>query len=76
MIAFGAITFSGCATKLKVIHKALVIPKNCEFVKFTEAEKETITDQVGKKIYLNQHSCILRQQRINAIISAHNEAHQ
>ena len=71
----GAITFSCSSTKYKIIHKALIIPTQCNFEKFNESEKESMTELVGRKIYNNQENCRIRQERINSLINAHNEAH-
>lgn len=74
MIVIGA-TISSCATKLKLIHEPLLIPEQCIFEKFTEKEKDSMIEDVGKKIYRNQQNCRIRQDRINALINAHNDAH-
>jgi len=74
MIAIGVITFS-CTNKLKLIHEPLSIPNQCIFEKFTEEEKTSMIEDVGKKIYRNQQNCRIRQDRIDALIKNHNDAH-
>jgi len=74
MILTGTIIFS-CSTEYKNIHKPLFIPSQCNFEKFTESEKDSMTENVGRKIYKNQNNCKLRQVRISDIINAHNKAH-
>ncbi len=64
-----------CSPQIKLIHKPLTIPPNCLFEKFTDSEIQGMTEKVGRKIYTNQLSCDIRQDRINAIIQAHNKAH-
>jgi len=67
---------TGCCSKqIELIHKPLTIQPNCIFEKFTEKEKELMTESVGRKIYKNQITCKVRQTRIGDIIDAHNEAH-
>ena len=75
LILTGAILFNGCATIVDV-HVPLEIPTNCEFEKFTEAEKDQMLTSTGKKIYRNQESCRIRQDRINSLITTHNELHK
>lgn len=68
---------TGCGTKqIVVIHDPLVIPSQCNFKKFTEEEKDSMTEEVGSKIYQNQERCRIRQVRIDTIIEDHNEAHK
>ena len=67
---------TGCCSKqIELIHKPLTIPTNCIFEKFTEDEKESMSENVGRKIYKNQITCKVRQKRIGDIIDAHNKAH-
>ena len=67
---------TGCCSKqIELIHKTLSIPPNCIFEKFTDSEIESMTENVGRKIYRNQITCTVRNQRINDIIQAHNKAH-
>ena len=75
ILMIGAITFSCSSTKYRVIHKALTIPNQCNFEKFTEHEKGLMTEAIGRKIYRNQENCRIRQERIKANIKAHNESH-
>ena len=75
MILIGAIIFS-CSTEYKIIHKELSIPDQCLFEKFTEIEKDSMVESVGRKIYRNQLNCEIRQKRINDIIFIHNEVHK
>jgi len=68
---------TGCGqTKYRVIHKPLAIPSQCNFDKFTEEEKNSMTQDVGMKIYTNQEGCRIRQDRIEYLIKTHNEAHK
>jgi len=69
------ITMVGCGTKYRVIHKPLFIPEQCIFEKFTQLEINSMIEEVGKKIARNQDNCRIRQVRINALIEAHNQAH-
>ena len=45
------------------------------FEKFTDLEIQSMTENVGRKIYKNQITCKVRQTRIDDIIAAHNKAH-
>lgn len=79
-LVFTAITsmlLTSCASinTVTLIHKPISIPTQCNFEKFTPKEILSITENVGKKIYRNQESCRLRQERIDSIIKAHNKAH-
>ncbi len=64
-----------CSPQIKLIHKPLTIPPNCIFEKYTDSEVDSMTENVGRKIYTNQVSCNIRDKRINDIIRAHNTAH-
>ena len=75
MMMIGVTAFSCSTVKHKVIHSQLTIPTNCIFEKFTESEKQTMRESVGRKIYRNQESCKMRQKRIGDIIAAHNQEH-
>lgn len=81
MILTGMIIFSGCSTvKYRTIHQELTLPHNCIFEKFTPEEKSylgsaPVGDQIGRKIYRNQNSCKVRQERVNKLVIEHNEAH-
>ena len=75
MMMIGVTAFSCSTIKHKVIHSQLTIPQNCIFEKFTESEKQTMRESVGKRIYRNQEACRLRSERINDIIRAHNQEH-
>jgi len=75
LILTGATLYSGCSTTVKV-HVPLGIPSQCNFEKFTEAEKTQMIESTGKKIFRNQENCRIRQERINDIITAHNETHK
>ena len=74
MIAIG-LTTSSCATTVDV-HVPFEIPTQCEFEAFTEAEKDQMIISTGKKIYRNQESCRIRQERIDSLITTHNETHK
>ena len=68
---------SSCTTtKYKVIHKPNVLLENCIFEKFTEEEKDSMIEAVGRKIYRNQENCRIRHERNQEINKAHNEAHK
>ena len=73
---FMIILLSGCgSTKYRVIHKDLTLSRNCMFEKFTEDEKDSMIEAVGRKIYRNQENCRLRQERNDSDLKSHNEAH-
>ena len=74
LIVIGAIISSACSTNVTV-HVPLQIPTQCNFEKFTEAEKDQMPESTGKRIFRNQETCRIRQVRINALIKKHNEAH-
>lgn len=77
MILIGA-TISSCGTKIKYLntHVDLVIPSNCDqFERFTEEEKDSMTEDVGRKIYRNNNACEARQARIDELVEAHNKVH-
>ena len=77
MIVTGAIGFSGCSTTKHIIaHVDLQLESPCVFEKFTESEKDTMTEDVGRKIYRNQQSCLIHQKANYARIQAHNRLHQ
>ena len=68
---------SSCTTtKYKVIHKQNVLLENCIFEKFTEEEKISMIEAVGRKIYRNQENCRIRHERNQEINKAHNLAHK
>lgn len=77
MILIGTITFSGC-NKYVNGHVDLSLPHNCIFEKLTNKQKDylgfgPIGDEIGRKIYRNQNACVVRQERINTLVKAHNE---
>jgi len=76
-ILIGALAFSACSsTKYKIIHVPLELPTPCEYEKFTEEEKAAMSEAIGRKIYRNQKSCIIRNQANSDIITIHNELHK
>ena len=75
-ILIGGIISSCSTTKYRVIHKPITLPDTCIFEKFSEAEKISMVESVGRKIFRNQETCRIRQLRIRALIKAHNEAHE
>jgi hypothetical protein len=68
---------TSCATSTKyiVVHEPLKIKPICIFEKFTEAEKDTMTNEVGSKIYRNQQTCKIKENTAIKDINTHNEAH-
>jgi hypothetical protein len=68
--------FNGCKTQTIIIHEPLAVPSNCIFEKFTEEEKNSMIESVGRKIARNQEACRNRDERINTLIKEHNEAHR
>jgi len=77
MILTGAILSSACSSvKYKNIHVALESDTPCVFEKFTEAEKDSMIEPVGKKIHRNQQSCFIRYDENADMLNAHNQAHQ
>ena len=66
---------SCCSTKYVNIHKDLNLASNCQFEKFSEDEKDSMIEAVGRKIYRNQEVCRLRQERNDSDLEAHNSAH-
>lgn len=76
MIATGAIIFSCSSTKYELIHKPLILLEQCIFEKLTEEEKDSVTNDIGSKIYRNQKNCEIRQERIESNVKSHNEAHK
>lgn len=75
MVLIGAIVFSGCSTQLKIIHVPVDLKDPCLFEKYTESEKDTMSEEVGRKTARNQNACRIRHQRNNDIIKKHNESH-
>ena len=77
MIITGSLIFSACTSTMHIIaHVDLQLESPCVFEKFTESEKDTITEDVGKKIYRNQLSCEIHSKANYARIQAHNNAHK
>ena len=74
ILATGVI-ISSCSSNPVDVHIELQVAEQCIFEKFTEEEKKSMIEAVGRKIHKNQESCRLRNKRINAIIQAHNKAH-
>lgn len=73
ILVIGA-TASSCST-IKMVHVPLDPTPICVFEKFTEKEKDSMTEQVGKKIDRNQQTCLIDRERLYRVIKAHNEAH-
>ena len=77
MVLIGVIISSSCSTtRYRNIHLDLALQTPCIFEKFTEEEKQVMSEPIGQKIYRNQQSCKIRYQKNYDIISAHNEAHK
>lgn len=75
-ILIGAIAFSGCSTTRHIIaHVDLALETPCQFEKFTESEKETMSENVGRKIYRNQQSCKIHYNRNHVMLIQHNKSH-
>ena len=75
MILIGGTVFNGCSTKYAIIHIPLEIDNPCVFEKFTEEEKQAMSETTGRRIYRNQQGCIIRHQKNSAIMQTHNELH-
>ena len=75
LVMTGTIVFSGCSTKYINTHVDLELSNPCVFEKFTVEEKESITDNAGRKILRNQNSCRIRYQRNYDILQIHNTVH-
>jgi len=71
-----AMLSTGCSTNTVVIHRDIHIKDPCIFEKFTEAEKNSMIEPVGKKIYRNQENCRIIHKENSNNAKAHNEAHQ
>ena len=77
MILIGAILLCNCTTtKYKNIHVDLDITQTCIFQPYTESEKDSMSESVGKKTYSNQQECLNEKEKNHAIIQAHNELHE
>ncbi len=77
MIVIGGLAFSGCSTTKHIIaHVDLTLEDPCIFEKFSESEKNTMMEDVGKKIYRNQQSCQIRYNKNRVILESHNIAHK
>ncbi len=76
LILLTIVLISSCSSINYVnIHKDLFLAKNCQFEKFTEDEKGSMIQAVGRKIYRNNETCRLRQERNDFDLKSHNEAH-
>jgi len=76
LVSFSLIfLLSSCGDKYLTTHKPFNLLPNCAFEKFTEEEKNSMTEQVGKKISRNQNGCTSRQMRNESNAKAHNDAH-
>ncbi len=75
-ILTGATLFNGCGTTLKIVHVPANLDNPCIFELFTESEKDSMDQEVGKKIFRNQSSCKIRQTKNSAIIKKHNALHK
>ncbi len=77
MILIGAITFSvvACSHAPVYVHVPLEIDNPCIFEKFSEEEKDTMTEAVGRKIFRNQQACKVRAQLNQDKVTLHNEKH-
>lgn len=77
MILIGVITFStsACTTKLINVHEPLELENPCVFEKFTETEKDSMTEDVGRKIFRNQKGCEIRAELNRKKAELHNKAH-
>jgi|15BtaG_2_1085339.scaffolds.fasta_scaffold01351_4 hypothetical protein len=76
IVLIGAIVSSGCIDRYRVIHVPLELDSPCEFAKFTEAEKDSMSEAVGVKIDSNQNNCYVNDKANQAIIKKHNEEHK
>lgn len=77
MVLIGATLFSqGCSTKYKNVHVKMTPIEICSFDRFSDEEKETMTNDVGSKIARNQNDCRVDRDKYNTLIELHNEAHK
>ena len=68
---------SACTTtKHVIIHVPIKVESPCVFEKFTEAEKSTMIEEVGRKIRRNQVTCFEKFKTIQKDIDAHNKLHE
>lgn len=77
LIVIGGLGFSACSTTKHIIaHVDLDLESPCVFEKFSELEKDTMSEEVGKKIYRNQQSCVIHQKANYDKLQVHNRLHQ
>lgn len=77
ILIIGVILSSSCSTtRYKIIHLDLESSTPCVFEKFTDLEKQEMSETIGRKIYGNQQSCKIRYQANYDKLSAHNQAHK
>jgi len=76
IVLIGVIVSSGCIDRYRVIHVPLELDSPCEFAKFTEAEKDSMSEAVGVKIDSNQNNCYENDKANQKIIEVHNEEHR
>lgn len=69
---------TGCCSRevvTQTIHVPLALQNPCVFEKFTESEKDTMTEAVGRKIFRNQRGCEITHEENTGQVSVHNKAH-
>jgi len=72
----GATIFEGCTvTRHVTSHADLPTGSPPAFRKFTEEEKDSMTEAVGRKIDWNHQSCILNHKSNVSLIIKHNAIH-
>jgi len=75
LLIFLVMSLSSCATYVDV-HNSFKLSDNCIFEKFTEEEKDLMTNEIGSKIARNQNSCVIMHDKIKSDVKAHNAAHK
>ncbi len=76
MIVLIGVIVSSCGTTKVKIHVPLELTSPCEFTKFTEVEKNSMTEAVGMRIDKNQNNCYANEKANQKILIEHNEKHK
>ncbi len=75
ILMIGVLGSSGCIDRYRIIHEDLALEPVCVFQKFTESEKDSMTEEVGRKIYHNQQTCRINEEVNTKLVTSHNKAH-
>ena len=77
ILTIGVTTSSSCSTiRYKNIHVGLELQTPCIFEKFTEEEKQVMSETIGRKIDHNHQSCEIQHKKNSDILLKHNELHK